>query len=289
MMSDENEHERRDEDRGIRWWVRYALVPVTVAVVAGISVIKAAELAGISSPPEAPPIQIEIPSQPLTVVVSAPQATAPPVVFPPTLPTPEPTSVPTEQPQVIPVSPEPPTDEPDPVQTEAPARLHTVRRGEHLYCIGRAYGVDPAAIASANQLLNPSLLYPGQVLTIPMVPWVSIPYGPICEAQFSPPYSTEMQSGSAPSRPVIYLPMVTETQPTNEVTQAAPQETVSPEVTDLPVTETVTPPPTEAPVTEVPPTTDLPPTTEVPPPTDEPTPTEEYPKETPIITDEPID
>lgn len=288
-MSDNNEHESRDENRGIQWWVRYALVPVAVAVVAGISVIKAAELAGATSPIEVPPINIILPTQPVTVVETIPEATAAPVVLPPTLPTPEQATVTSEPAQADPTDAEPPTEQPDPVQTDSPARLHTVQHGEHLYCIGRAYGVDPAAIASANQLLNPSLLYAGQVLTIPMVAWVNIPYGPVCEAQFSPPYVTEMLSGSAPEQPVIYLPIVTEAQPTIEMTQAPVQETVSPEVTEIPVTETVTPPQTEVPVTEAPPTTDLPPTTEVPPPTTEPPPTEEPPKETPVITQEPID
>lgn len=44
---------------------------------------------------------------------------------------------------------------------------HTVRRGETLYAIGRAYGVNPYDIAHANNLYNPNYIYAGQVLYIP--------------------------------------------------------------------------------------------------------------------------
>lgn len=62
---------------------------------------------------------------------------------------------------------------------------HVVRRGETLYCIGRAYGVQPGAIAQANGLRRPFILFPGQLLNIPNVPWARIPAGPICARQFS--------------------------------------------------------------------------------------------------------
>ena len=55
--------------------------------------------------------------------------------------------------------------------------------GETLYCIGRAYGVDPYAIASRNGILNPSLIYAGKVLAIPNVPRV-LPAGRTCPRQF---------------------------------------------------------------------------------------------------------
>ena len=44
---------------------------------------------------------------------------------------------------------------------------HTVRYGETLYGIGRYYGVNPHAIAKANNLYNPNFIYAGQVLYIP--------------------------------------------------------------------------------------------------------------------------
>ena len=66
---------------------------------------------------------------------------------------------------------------------------HTVRSGEYLYCIGRAYGVVPEAIAEFNSLLLNAPLAVGQVLLIPDVRWVNIPPGRVCEAQFDSPYS----------------------------------------------------------------------------------------------------
>ena len=48
-------------------------------------------------------------------------------------------------------------------------RVHTVRIGEHLTGISRAYGVTIAAIAEANGLADPSRIYAGQRLTIPGV------------------------------------------------------------------------------------------------------------------------
>lgn len=43
---------------------------------------------------------------------------------------------------------------------------HVVRRGETLSYIGRLYGVSPWAIARANSIPNPDLIYVGQVLYI---------------------------------------------------------------------------------------------------------------------------
>lgn len=61
---------------------------------------------------------------------------------------------------------------------------HTVRQGETLYCIARAYGVDPMAIADANGVMTPNVILPGLVLAIPDVPQ-TLPSGPICAPQFS--------------------------------------------------------------------------------------------------------
>jgi len=67
---------------------------------------------------------------------------------------------------------------------------HTVKYGETLYCIGRAYGVDPWAIATQNDVTYPNLIYPGTSLDIPNVP-ATLPAGPVCAAQF----------GDAPAEP----------------------------------------------------------------------------------------
>jgi len=66
---------------------------------------------------------------------------------------------------------------------------HVVQPGETLYCIARAYGVDPWAIAAQNGIISPNYIYPGTVLAIPAV-YVSLPPGPVCVAQFPvwPPY-----------------------------------------------------------------------------------------------------
>jgi LysM repeat protein len=44
---------------------------------------------------------------------------------------------------------------------------HTVRYGETLFSIGRAYNVNPYVIADSNDLYNPDHIYAGQVLYIP--------------------------------------------------------------------------------------------------------------------------
>lgn len=46
-------------------------------------------------------------------------------------------------------------------------RYHVVQRGETLYSIALQYGTTTAAIAVANDLSNPNLIYPGQTLLIP--------------------------------------------------------------------------------------------------------------------------
>jgi LysM repeat protein len=60
---------------------------------------------------------------------------------------------------------------------------HTVQSGETLYCIGRAYGVDPYAIALQNNIANPNAICAGQVLEIPNQP-ASLPAGRTCPRQF---------------------------------------------------------------------------------------------------------
>ena len=64
---------------------------------------------------------------------------------------------------------------------------HTVKQGEWLYCIARAYQVSPWAIASENNIPWPYWVYPGQMLIIPSTPWYNIPAGQTCAAQFQPP------------------------------------------------------------------------------------------------------
>ena len=61
---------------------------------------------------------------------------------------------------------------------------HVVLKGETIFCIARAYGVLPAAIAQANGLFTPFNVAAGQTLAIPEVRWVNLAAGPVCQAQF---------------------------------------------------------------------------------------------------------
>ncbi len=56
-----------------------------------------------------------------------------------------------------------PTSEPD----VPPSMTHTVKRGETLYRISLQYGVHWLAIAQANSIAPPYVIYPGQVLAVP--------------------------------------------------------------------------------------------------------------------------
>jgi LysM repeat protein len=64
---------------------------------------------------------------------------------------------------------------------------HTVKYGESLFCIGRAYKISPWAIAQQNMIPWPYTIYPNRVLQIPNAQWYNIPAGPVCPAQFTPP------------------------------------------------------------------------------------------------------
>jgi len=76
---------------------------------------------------------------------------------------------------------------------------HTVKVGESLYCIGRAYGVDPWAIATQNVIANPSLIHPGVDLEIPDVP-ATLPPGPVCVRQFGEPSPSPISCGGCTCR-----------------------------------------------------------------------------------------
>lgn len=94
--------------------------------------------------------------------------------------TPEATSVPEQpQPEQTPVeqpvapTPEPPQPTAAPQDTPQAAAVvanpgtHTVKSGETLFSIGRLYNVNPYALAAANNVPYPYIIYPGQQLTIP--------------------------------------------------------------------------------------------------------------------------
>lgn len=92
-----------------------------------------------------------------------------------------------------------PTSTPTPTPTPVSGTIlgyHTVRAGETLFCIGRAYGVDPYAIALHNVIVNPSLIYAGQVLAIPWAPRI-LPPGRVCPSQFGGPAPTAVPGATA--------------------------------------------------------------------------------------------
>lgn len=113
---------------------------------------------------------------------------------------------------------------------------HVVRAGESLFCIGRAYGVLPGAIAEANGLDLSSRINPNQELVIPAVRWLNIPGGPVCTQQFNSPFPA---GDIAPTQPPVFFP----TQVFNQ-----PQDTPIP--TEPP---TEIPPPTLTPTPACPP------------------------------------
>lgn len=79
---------------------------------------------------------------------------------------------------------------------------HVVQRGETLFCIGRGYGVLPAAIAVINHLPLAEVLQPGARLSIPAVQWEAIPPGPSCAPQVASPFPALPPSTATPTPPI---------------------------------------------------------------------------------------
>ena len=46
--------------------------------------------------------------------------------------------------------------------------IYTVQAGDTLYSIALLYGSTVQAIADANNILNPNLIYPGSIILIPV-------------------------------------------------------------------------------------------------------------------------
>jgi len=108
--------------------------------------------ASIKLPMAAPPA----PPKPATPPTPQPSAPAAPPK-PATPPAPPQSSTPT-------VPPKPATP---PAEPGTPPTTCTVQSGDTLYAIARKFGVTVAALSAANNISNPSLIKPGQVLTIP--------------------------------------------------------------------------------------------------------------------------
>ncbi len=126
--------------------------------------------------------------------------------------------------------------------------VHRTLVGENLYCIARAYGVEPRAIGQANDLGNDLLITAGQSLRIPRVPWRNISNGPVCAPQFNSPFPGLPYAPSAtpPTEPPTPEATATPTCPDNEffdplmnqcrpiATNVPPSETPIPVATDTP-------------------------------------------------------
>jgi nucleoid-associated protein YgaU len=58
--------------------------------------------------------------------------------------------------------------QPCPMPTPTPVnKVYVVKKGDTVYKIAKRFGTTMQAIISANNLRNPSLIYPGQILFIP--------------------------------------------------------------------------------------------------------------------------
>jgi len=59
---------------------------------------------------------------------------------------------------------------PMPMPTPTPKpKVYVVKKGDSVYKIAKRFGTTTEAIVAANNLRNPSLIYPGQILLIPTV------------------------------------------------------------------------------------------------------------------------
>jgi len=87
-----------------------------------------------------------------------------PTSLPATQPTPPPANPQSSEPANLPVS---TSDSQTAVPDSVPPTTHTVQSGETMFRIATTYGISVAELAAANAITDPTLLYAGQVLTIP--------------------------------------------------------------------------------------------------------------------------
>ena len=123
----------------------------TVEPSAGAAEAMATEV--VETPPAAEPPSAEPTEAPTEVPTEAPPGEQQPPA------TEEPTPVPTEEPAAVEPTPQPPS--------EGGEQVHTVQPGENLFRIALRYGTTVEAIAQANGITNPTLIYVGQKLIIP--------------------------------------------------------------------------------------------------------------------------
>lgn len=182
------------------------LILLTISIVNYISLQVGVTHEAKSAPPGTPPLPTPTnASEDATVLpdIPVPSATPAPIASPQETsvviaPTPVPSAPPAVTETPVPFTPVPPTPTPS-VQSQpsqgyfgtpvVPLGTHIVQPREYLFCIGRAYGVLPQAIAEANFIALDTPLLDGQPLEIPDLPWQNIPPGRICRPQFESPYA----------------------------------------------------------------------------------------------------
>ncbi|HAA63726.1 MAG TPA: peptidoglycan-binding protein LysM, partial [Thermoanaerobacter sp.] len=64
------------------------------------------------------------------------------------------------------IAPQPPLPSPPPAQKPCPT-YYTVQPGDTLWTIAQKFGVSLEELIKANYLINPNMIYPGQILIIP--------------------------------------------------------------------------------------------------------------------------
>ena len=112
----------------------------------------------------------------------------------------------TPTPPTNPTTPVPPTNPTTPVPPATGQTTYAVQRGDTLSAIARRFGVTVQAIASANNIANPNLIYVGQVLIIPGA--TSVPSNPSTPVPTQPPSNptNPTQPPTNPTQPPVVPP-----------------------------------------------------------------------------------
>ena len=145
-----------------------------------------------------------------------------------------PTNTPTFTPTVTPTS--TPTVVTTSVVYGGTLGTHEVRLGEWLFCIGRAYGVSPWAIAEKNNIWWPYFIFPFQTLTIPNIPWTDASSGRVCTSQFTVSNVTVTATPTATATAGTTTPVTSTSTPTATRTATiTPIYTATPTYTAFPL------------------------------------------------------
>lgn len=88
--------------------------------------------------------------------------------------------------------------------TDAEPQTHTVVRGDTLWALSISHGTTVQALAAANGIPNPNLIYVGQVLVIPDTAAIPAPDPPPVVAPPPPPPAPPRQvTAAAPAAPQV--------------------------------------------------------------------------------------